>query len=84
MVFLHVLLKVRLLLEGLVRTRRTIKSSNATVNQQMLIERCDLSESFRALIAHVLLNLMMCLHVIIQVGYLQTKVNNVLLYQCEF
>lgn len=64
----HVLRQMRLLLKRFVRAQRTRKAAHAAVHEQMLIERRDLREFLRALCAHVLLNLVVGFHVIVEIG----------------
>lgn len=66
----HVLLQLRLLLERLLRALRTVEVREAAVEQQMLVERRDLGEATRTLVAHVLLDLVVGLHVVVEVRHL--------------
>ena len=64
---LHVCVQLRLLLERLLRTPWTIVAGDASMCLQMLIERGDLSKFFGTLIAAVLLNFVVSLHVVVEV-----------------
>lgn len=70
---LHVCVQLWLLLKGLVRTAWTVVAGDASVRLQMLIERGDLCELLRTLIATILLYFVVRLHVIVQIGYLPVR-----------
>lgn len=67
----HVLRQMGLLLERFVGAQRTGEAAHAAVHEQVLIERRDLREFLRALRADVLLDLVVRLHVIVEVGDLR-------------
>lgn len=69
----HVSVQLRLLFKGFFRTARTIVPGYAGVCLQMLIERRDLRKFLRALIATVLLNFMVGLHMIIEICNLSKR-----------
>lgn len=64
----HVLLQLGLLFERFLRALGAIEMRETAVEQKMLIERRDLSETTGTLIADVLLDFVVGFHVIVEVG----------------
>lgn len=64
----HVLLQLRLLFERFLRALWAVEMGEAAVQEQMLVERRDLGEATRTLVADVLLDLVVGFHVVVEVG----------------
>lgn len=64
----HVLLQLRLLFERFLRALRAVEVGKAAVEQQVLVERRDLGEATRTLIADVLLDFVVGFHVVVEIG----------------